>query len=52
MPDNVYIQLPILIQDLYTCVRDLPVGPAVSPSPRRNAHSSTDTPKERPSAQS
>jgi hypothetical protein len=33
MPDNVFIQLPVVIQDLYLSVRDLPVGPASNPKP-------------------
>jgi hypothetical protein len=42
MPDNVFIQLPLVIQDLYSSVNDLPVGPLKSERPRTNAQSSTE----------
>jgi hypothetical protein len=37
MPDNVFIQLPLVIQDLYLSVNDLPVGPASNQAPRSSA---------------
>lgn len=42
MPDNVFIQLPLVIQDLYSSVNDLPVGPLNNERPRTNAQSTKD----------
>jgi hypothetical protein len=43
MKDNVILELPFVLQDLYHSVRDLPVGPEIKRAPRSTSQSNLKT---------